>query len=59
MASSWSGLFLSVWLVGVVVRKYINFLVLLITICSSCICFLGSSIPTFCSLYKFCIFYNY
>ena len=59
MASSWSGWILWVWLVGVVVRRYINFLVLLIAICSSCICFFGSSIATFCSLYKFCIFYNY
>ena len=43
--ASGSGWNLWVWLLGVVVRRYIDFLILLI----SCICSFCSSIPTFCS----------
>ena len=43
-----------VWLVGVgvVVRRYIDFLILLIYPYSSCIVLFCSSIPTFCSFFK-------
>ena len=49
--ASWSGWNLWVWLVGVVVRRYIHFLILLIPtpLVSALFC---SSIPTFCSLKK-------
>ena len=51
--ASGSGWNLWVWLLGVVVRRYIGFLILLIPIYSSCICFFFcSSIPTFCSFKK-------
>ena len=46
--ASGSGWNLWVWLLGVVVRRYIDFLILLYPY-SSCICFFCSSIPTFCS----------
>ena len=49
--ASGSGWNLWVWLVGVVVRKYIDFLILLIPIPLVSILFC-SSIPTFCSLKK-------
>ena len=44
--ASGSGWNLRVWLLGVVVRRYIYFLILLIPIYSSCICSFLSSIPT-------------
>ena len=48
--ASGSGWNLWVWLLGVVVRRYIDFLILLIpTPYSSSICSFCSSIPTFCS----------
>ena len=48
-----SGWNLWVWLVGVVVRRYLDFLILLIPIYSSCIYlfFFYSSIPTICSCF--------
>ena len=49
--ASGSGWNLWVWLLGVVVRRYIDFLILLIPY-SSCICSFYSSIPTFCSFLK-------
>ena len=49
--ASGSGWNLWVWLVGVVVRRYIDFLILLIPIPLVSILFC-SSIPTFCSLKK-------
>ena len=42
------------WLVGVVVRRYIDFLILLIPTPLVSVLFY-SSIPTFCSLFKMCI----
>ena len=39
-----------VWLVGVVVRRYIDFLILLIS--TPLFLFIGNIIPTFCSLCK-------
>ena len=48
---SGSGWNLWVWLLGVVVRRYIDFLILLIDPYSSCICLFCSSIPTFCSFF--------
>ena len=54
--ASGSGWNLWVWLLGVVVRRYIDFLILLIpTLVSVLFC---SSIPTFCSLKKMFI-HNY
>ena len=50
--ASGSGWNLWVWLLGVVVRRYIDFLILLIPYpYSSCICSFCSSI-TFCSFFK-------
>ena len=46
--ASGSGWNLWVWLVGVVVRRYIDFLILCIRY-SSCVCSFCSRIPTFCS----------
>ena len=48
--ASGSGWNLWVWLLGVVVRRYIDFLILLIPI--PLVSVLFSSIPTFCSLKK-------
>ena len=51
---SGSGWNLWVWLLGVVVRRYIDFLILLIpTPHSSCICSFLQQLPTFCSFLKF------
>ena len=47
--ASGSGWNLWVWLLGVVVRRYIDFLILLIPLVSVLFC---SSIPTFCSFFK-------
>ena len=49
--ASGSGLNLWVWLLGVVVRRYIDFLILLIPAPLVSALF-GSSIPTFCSFKK-------
>ena len=51
LAGGWCGWNLRVWLVGVVVRRYIDFLILLVLtpLVSALFC---SSIPTFCSLKK-------
>ena len=51
--ASGSGWNLWVWLVGVVVRRYIDFLILLIPtpLVSALFC---SSIPTFCSFFYLC-----
>ena len=55
MASGWN---LWVWLVGVVVRRYIDILIIIITFpYSTCISsFFGSSIPT--SLFIFTMFFR-
>ena len=50
--ASGSGWNLWVWLLGVVLRRYIDFLILLIPIYSSCICTFCSSIPTFLFIFK-------
>ena len=47
-----------VWLLGVVVRRYIDFLILLIPTPLVSVLFY-SSIPTFCSLIFKNVFYNY
>ena len=49
--ASGSGWNLWVWLLGVVVRRYIDFLILLIPTPLVSVLF-GSSIPTFCSFLK-------
>ena len=49
--ASGSGWNLRVWLVGVVVRRYIDFLILLIPTPLVSVLFC-SSIPTFCSFFK-------
>ena len=49
--ASGSGWNLLVWLVGVVVRRYIDFLILLIPTPLVSVLFY-SSIPTFCSFFK-------
>ena len=49
--ASGSGWNLWVWLLGAVVRRYINFLVLLIPTSSVSVLFY-CSIPTFCSFFK-------
>ena len=49
LAGGGCGWNLWVWLVGVVVRRYIDFLILLIPIPLHFFC---SSIPTFCSFFK-------
>ena len=49
--ASGSGCNLWVWLLGVVVRRYINFLILLIPTPLVSVLFC-SSIPTFCSFFK-------
>ena len=49
--ASGSGWNLWVWLLGVVLRRYIDFLILLIPY-SSCICTFCSSIPTFLFIFK-------
>ena len=54
--ASGSGWNLWVWLLGVVVRRYIDFLILLIPTPLVSVLFY-SSIPTFCSFKK--MFYNY
>ena len=51
--ASGSGWNLWVWLVGVVVRRYIDFLILLILTPLVPVLFC-SSIPTFCSFFKMC-----
>ena len=48
-ATSGSGWNLWVWLLGVVVRRYIDFIILRTYPYSTCICSFCSSIPTFCS----------
>ena len=48
--ASWSRWNLWVWLVGVVVRKYINFIILLIP--TPLVPVLFCSIPTFCSFFN-------
>ena len=50
--ASGSGWNLWVWLLGVVVRRYIDFLVLLIPTPLVSVLFCSSSTPTFCSLKK-------
>ena len=42
-----------VWIVGVVVKRYIDFLILLIPIYSSCICSFLQEHPTSCSFFFF------
>ena len=49
--ASWSGWNLWVWLVGVVVRRYIDFIILLIPTPLVSVLFC-SSIPAFCSFFK-------
>ena len=49
--ASWSGWNVWVWLVGVVVRRYIDFLILLIPTPLVSVLFC-STIPTFCSFFK-------
>ena len=57
--ASGSGWNLWVWLLGVVVRRYIDFLILLIPTPLVSVLFC-SSIPTFCSFFKcFSFFYTY
>ena len=56
--ASGSGWNLWVWLLGVVVRRYIDFLILLIPIPLVSVLFY-SSIPTFCSLKQIFFLYNY
>ena len=51
--ASGSGWNLWVWLLGVVVRRYIDFLILLIPT-PLVFVILYSSIPTFCSFFKLC-----
>ena len=55
--ASGSGWNLWVWLLGVVVRRYIDFLILLIP--TPLVSVLFYSIPTFCSFFKCFSFYNY
>ena len=50
--TSGSGWNLWVWLLGVVVRRYIDFLILLIPTPLVSVIFCSSSIPTFCSFKK-------
>ena len=50
--ASGSGWNLWVWLVGVVVRRYINFLILLIPTTPHVSALFCSSISTFCSFFK-------
>ena len=57
-AASGSGWNLWVWLVGVVVRRYIDFLILLIPTPLVSVLFC-SSIPTFCSFLKCFSFFIY
>ena len=56
--ASGSGWNLWVWLLGVVVRRYIDFLILLIPTPLVSVLFC-SSIPTFCSFFKCFSFFNY
>ena len=58
--ASGSGWNLWVWLLGVVLRRYIDFLILLIPTPLVCVLF-GSSIPTsfFILLTRFCVLYMY
>ena len=53
--ASWSGWNLWVWLLGVVVRRYIDFLILLIPTPLVSVLFYNS-IPTFCSFFKMFFF---
>ena len=55
--ASGSGWNLWVWLQGVVVRRYIDFLILLIPTPLVSVLF-NSSIPTFCSFFKCFSFFN-
>ena len=55
--ASGSGWDLWVWLLGVVVRRYIDFLILLIP--TPLVSVLCSSIPTFCSLKKMFFFRSF
>ena len=61
MASE-SGWNLWVWLLGVVVRRYIDFLILLIPIYSSCICSFLQQHPYILfiifNVFRFCCYYN-
>ena len=50
--ASGSGWNLWVWLVGVVVRRYIDFLILLMPIYSSCICSFLQQHPYFLFIFK-------
>ena len=50
--ASGSGWNLWVWLLGVVVRRYIDFLILLIPIYSSCICSFLQQHPYFLFIFK-------
>ena len=50
--ASGSGWNLWVWLLGVVVRRYIDFLILLIPTPLVAICSFCSSIPTSCYIYR-------
>ena len=54
--ASGSGWNLWVWLLGVVVRRYIGFLILLIPIYSSCICSYLQQHPYFFVHFKKCFF---
>ena len=56
--TSGSGWNLWVWLLGVVVRRYIDFLILLIPTLLISVLFC-SSIPTFCSFFKCSLFFLY
>ena len=55
--ASGSGWNLWVWLLGVVVRRYIDFLILFIPTPLVSVLFY-SSIPTFCSFFYFILFFN-
>ena len=56
--ASGSGWNLWVWLLGVVVRRYIDFLILLNPPLVHVSVLFCSSIPTFCSLKKFFLFFT-
>ena len=58
LAGGGCGWNLWVWLVGVVVRRYIDFLILLIHTPLVFVLFCRS-IPTFCSFFKCFSFFNY
>ena len=56
--ASESGWNLWVWLLGVVVRRYIDFLILLIPIYSSCICSFLQQHPYFLFIFLKCYIYS-